>query len=257
MLSSAALLRIIRECTLATHEFPAWSKQQGCALLPPSLLLDVRDCFSVPVQACADTGQFPASCQALVCVNASLHSRQAVRYGVCLRVAQACSSPKVQRCLADVAEQTECQCKLATDILLPASAVGTPVQACTDVAYALNLHLRTKTSQKRQVSTVSCCSGLCKRAETFVAAGKKLSKQNLRERAEVSVPAYLWLLSAAAPAPGPFHTVNLSVARLRWQDSPVKKVNLAPETSVAGRIRAERLDTMGAPVSVECASWGS
>jgi hypothetical protein len=145
MRSSAALLRIIRECTLATHEFPALSKQQGCALLPPSLLLDVRDCFSVPVQACADTGQFPASCQALVCVNASLHSRQAVRYGVCLRVAQACSSPKVQRCLADVAEQTECQCKLATDILLSASAVGTPVQACTDVAYALNLHLRTKT----------------------------------------------------------------------------------------------------------------
>jgi hypothetical protein len=57
--------------------------------------------------------------------------------GVCLGVAQACSSPKVQRCLADVAEHTECQCKLATDILLSASAVGTPVQACTDVAYAL------------------------------------------------------------------------------------------------------------------------
>jgi hypothetical protein len=91
----------------------------------------------VPVQACTDTEQFPESCQALVCVNARLHSRQTVCYGVCLGVAQACSSPKVQRCLANVAEQTECQCKLATDILLSASAVGTPVQACADVAYAL------------------------------------------------------------------------------------------------------------------------
>jgi hypothetical protein len=116
---------------------------------------DCPGLLSVPVQACTDTEQFPESCQALVCVNARLHSRQTVCYGVCLGVAQACSSPKVQRCLANVAEQTECQCKLATDILLSASAVSTPVQACTDVAYAListcvhNFH-----KKKRQVSAI-------------------------------------------------------------------------------------------------------
>jgi hypothetical protein len=137
MPSSAASLSAIRECMLATHEFLRCASNKDVHSCQHPSCFDRLGLLSVPVQACADTEQSPESCQALVCVNARLHSRQTVCYGVCLGVAQACSSPKVQRCLANVAEQTECQCKLATDILLSASAVSTPVQACTDVAYAL------------------------------------------------------------------------------------------------------------------------
>jgi hypothetical protein len=165
-------------------------------------------------------------------MQACIHDKQCF-YGVCLRVAQACSSPKVQRCLADVAEQTECQCKLATGILLSASAVGTPVQACTDVAYALNIHLRTKTHRNVRLAQFLLPRPL-QACRDLRGSRKNSIRQHLREKGQskrTCLPLYLRL--AAAPAPGSFHKLSLSVARLRWQNSAVEKI-VAPETSVAG-----------------------